>query len=119
MTLFDDRERAYEAKFVHDMEVQFRATLLRSRLMAEWVAAEMKLPPEEVQAYVRDIVLALLNRLDETRFLAQLRADLAARGIDMDDRMLRSRLDLFGLEAMERVGGLPAADTIVPPVRHH
>ena len=33
MTTFDDRERAQEAKFAHDAELNFKAEARRSRLL--------------------------------------------------------------------------------------
>src|SRR3546814_8517723 len=38
MSAFDDRQRAHEAKFVRDQEVQFRITARRNRLLGEWAA---------------------------------------------------------------------------------
>jgi hypothetical protein len=35
-TMFDARERAFEAKFAHDEEVRFRVTARRDRLFAQW-----------------------------------------------------------------------------------
>ena len=35
MTMFDDRERAFEAKFAHDQEMQFRVNARRNRLLGE------------------------------------------------------------------------------------
>ena len=43
MTQFDDRERAFEAKFAHDEEMQFRITARRNRLLGEWAARQMGL----------------------------------------------------------------------------
>ena len=38
MTTFDDRERAQEAKFAHDAELNFKAEARRNRLLGEWAA---------------------------------------------------------------------------------
>jgi hypothetical protein len=43
MTDFNDRERAFEAKFVHDEEMQFRIIARRNRLLGEWAGAKMGL----------------------------------------------------------------------------
>ena len=43
MTQFDDRERAFEAQFARDEEMQFRVLARRNRLLGEWAAALMGL----------------------------------------------------------------------------
>ncbi|MBC7022880.1 ATPase inhibitor subunit zeta, partial [Salmonella enterica] len=51
MTTFDDRETAFEAKFARDEDMAFRVTARRNRLVGQWAAAQMKLTPEETDAY--------------------------------------------------------------------
>lgn len=43
MTMFDSRERAFEAKFAHDEEFQFLVTARRDKLLARQIAAELNL----------------------------------------------------------------------------
>lgn len=118
MTLFDDRERAFELKYIHDLEMQFRATVLGTRLIAEWAARQMDLPGDETEAYIRDNVMALLNRLDETQLIDRLSADMAARGIAVDGKQLRNMMAGFSAQAMERLGGYPPLDEVVPTRPH-
>ena len=49
MTQFDDRERAFEAKFARDEEMQFRITARRNRLLGEWAARQMGLTEAEAE----------------------------------------------------------------------
>ena len=50
MTQFDDRERAFEAKFAHDEEMQFRITARRNRLLGQWAARQMGLSEAETES---------------------------------------------------------------------
>ncbi|MDP9096274.1 MAG: DUF1476 domain-containing protein [Pseudomonadota bacterium] len=43
MTIFDSRERAFEAKFAHDEEFRFLVTARRDKLLARQVAAKLNL----------------------------------------------------------------------------
>ncbi|MFX8485525.1 ATPase inhibitor subunit zeta, partial [Acinetobacter baumannii] len=43
MTMFDDRERAEEAKFAHDQETVFRIQARRNKLLGQWAAEQMGL----------------------------------------------------------------------------
>ncbi|WP_099867139.1 DUF1476 domain-containing protein [Pararhizobium haloflavum] len=118
MTLFDDRERAFELKYVHDLEIEFRAALLRTRLLAEWAARQMGLPSEETEVYIHDKVLGLLNRLGDTQLLDRLRADLEAHGIAVDEKAMRQAMDRFADEAIVRLGAHPAEEQRMAAGRH-
>lgn len=41
MTTFDDRENAFEAKYAHDAEMQFKADARRNKLLGLWAAELM------------------------------------------------------------------------------
>jgi hypothetical protein len=58
MTQFDDRERAFEAKFARDEEMQFRIMARRNRLLGEWAARLMGLSEVETEGYAKDVVRA-------------------------------------------------------------
>lgn len=107
MTLFDDRERAFELKFVHELETRFRTSVLRTRRAAEWAAAQMGMTPEEAAGYVHDQITALLNRLDETAIGERLRSDLDARGVAVDDAVFKATMARISAESFEAAGALP------------
>ena len=44
MTTFDDREKAFETKFAHDSEMQFRAEARRNKLLGLWAAGRATRP---------------------------------------------------------------------------
>src|SRR5690348_5444790 len=54
-TMFDERERGFEAKFAHDEELRFRVTARRDRLFAQWAAGMLRLSCEEGDALVRAV----------------------------------------------------------------
>lgn len=58
MSTFDDREHAFEAKFAHDAEMQFKAEARRNKLLGLWAADKLGKAGEEAQAYAREVVKA-------------------------------------------------------------
>jgi len=68
MTTFDDRERSFEKKFAMDQELKFKAEARRNRLLGQWAAAKLGLPPglDRVQLAAWADVANLLLNLDET-----------------------------------------------------
>lgn len=58
MTTFDDRERAFESKFAHDSEMQFKAEARRNKLVGLWAAGLMGKSGDEANDYAISVVQA-------------------------------------------------------------
>jgi hypothetical protein len=58
MSTFDDRENAFENKFAHDAEMQFKAEARRNKLMGLWVAEALGKSGDEANAYAAEVVKA-------------------------------------------------------------
>jgi len=58
MTTFDDRESAFENKFAHDAEMQFRAEARRNKLLGLWAAELMGKTGHEADEYAKEVVKA-------------------------------------------------------------
>ena len=58
MTTFDDREHAFEAKYAHDAEMQFKAEARRDKLVGLWAAALLGKTGEAATEYALEVVRA-------------------------------------------------------------
>ena len=56
MTTFDDREHAFEAKFAHDEEMQFKAQARCNKLLGLWAAEMLGKTGDDADAYAREVV---------------------------------------------------------------
>jgi hypothetical protein len=92
MTTFDDRERAFEAKFARDEELQFRITARRNKLLAHWAAEKMGLTPEETDAYAKAVVQADFEEAGDEDVVRKLLGDLTAAGVEIDEPAVRAAL---------------------------
>ncbi len=93
MTTFDDRERAFEAKFAHDEDMAFRVVARRNRLLGQWAAELMKLTPEEADAYAKTVVHADLEEAGDGDVVRKVVGDLTAAGIETDEAAVRAALE--------------------------
>ena len=93
MTTFDDRERQFESKYSRDQDLQFRVTARRNRLLGEWAAGQLGLSGDAVQTYARQVVESDFQRAGDSDVVEKVLGDLKAKGIDMDERRLRLRMD--------------------------
>ena len=99
MTTFDDRERAFENKFAHEAEMEFRITARRNRLVGEWAAERMGLTPEETDAYAKAVVQADFEEAGDEDVIRKLAGDLTAAKVEISDAEIRAVLNEKTVEA--------------------
>ncbi|MDE8653089.1 DUF1476 domain-containing protein [Novosphingobium album (ex Liu et al. 2023)] len=105
MTSFEDRERAEEAKFAFDAEMQFRIQARRNRLLGEWAARRMALSPAEAEAYAKAVVQADFEEAGDEDVIRKLLGDLISAGVDIDEAEVRGALDAKQIEARRALLG--------------
>ena len=103
MTSFDDRERAFEAKFAHDEEMQFRILARRNRLLGEWAARLMGLSEEETSSYAKDVVRADFEEAGDDDVVRKVLGDLTAAGVDADEAKIREAMGHKTVEARRQI----------------
>jgi hypothetical protein len=99
MTTFDDRERAFEAQYARDQEMQFKIVARRNRLLGQWAAKKMGLTEAEADAYARDVIRADFEAAGDEDVIRKLLGDLTSAGIDMDESAIRQALQHKTVEA--------------------
>ena len=92
---FESREQAFEAKFAHDQELQFKAKARRDALMARWVVSELGLSGAEADAYVQSLVALSVQKDHERLLVDKLLADFAKANVPMTEHRLRKRVTEF------------------------
>lgn len=108
MTTFDERERAYEKKFVIDQELKFRAEARRDRQVARWAAGQLGLSGPTAEDYARSVCAEGVKRRGEGVF-ERIRKDLRASEVDISDAELRDVMVKFLLTAVREVTAAPEA----------
>ncbi|WP_028028620.1 DUF1476 domain-containing protein [Gemmobacter nectariphilus] len=96
MTTFDDRERAFESKYAHDAEMQFRATARRNKLLGLWAASLLGKTGAEAEAYAAEVVKSDLQEAGDEDVVRKVAADLDGKASAQDIRM---KLDALLIEA--------------------
>ena len=93
MTTFDKREQGFEAKFIHDEELRFKATARCNKMLGNWAAAQLGLTGEAATAYANELVTANLESQDSDETLHKLSKDLVSKGIS--EQQVARRMDEF------------------------
>ena len=79
MTTFDDRENAFEAKFAHDAEMQFKAQARANKLLGLWAADLMGKSPDEAAAYAVEVITADFEEAGHEDVVRKVVADMDGR----------------------------------------
>jgi hypothetical protein len=79
MTTFDDRENAFENKYAHDSEMQFRAEARRNKLVGLWAAGLMGKSGDEAAAYAMAVVNADFEEAGIEDVVRKVAADLSGK----------------------------------------
>ena len=89
MTTFDDRERAQEAKFAYDAELNFKAEARRNRLLGEWAAALLGKTGDDARAYAMTVLTSDFEEPGDEDVYRKLAADLAGKA---DEATIRAKM---------------------------
>ena len=90
MTTFDDRENAFENKYAHDAEMQFKAEARRNKLLGLWAAELMGKTGDEADAYAREVVKADFEEAGSEDVVRKVAADLDGKASAEE---IRGKLD--------------------------
>ena len=103
MTTFDEREKAFEHKFAHDMELQFKARARKNKMLGLWAAGLLGKTGADAEHYARDIVMADFEKPGEHDVIHTLMHDLAAAGKPHEEHTIRKQGERFLVEATQQV----------------
>jgi hypothetical protein len=92
MTSFDDRENAFEAKFAHDADMQFRAEARRNKLLGLWAAGLMGKTGDDAAAYAMEVVNSDFEEAGIEDVVRKVAADLAGKASADDVRAKMAEL---------------------------
>lgn len=103
MTTFDDREKAFENKFAHEAEKEFRITARRNRLLGLWAAERLGLTDAEAESYAKSVVQADFEETGDEDVIRKLIGDLLKGGVETSDIEVREMLARKAAEAREQI----------------
>ncbi|MFA9232297.1 MAG: DUF1476 domain-containing protein [Microgenomates group bacterium] len=79
MTSFDDRENAFENKYAHDAEMQFRAEARRNKLVGLWAAELLGKSGDDAAEYALSVVSADFEEAGIEDVVRKVAGDLAGK----------------------------------------
>ena len=103
MTTFDDREKAFEAKYALDQEQEFKAIAWRNRMLGLWAAEKMGLSSESADQYAAAVVRADFEQPGDEDVFRKVAGDFKASGLSVSEGEIRSKIDELASIAREQI----------------
>lgn len=100
MTTFDNRENAFENKFAHDSEMQFKAEARRNKLLGLWAADLMGKSGDDAANYAKEVVKADFEEAGEEDVYRKVSGDLGDRA---DEATIRAKMAELMVEAKSQL----------------
>jgi hypothetical protein len=99
-TTFDDRERAFESKFAHDLEMQFKAVARRNKLLGLWAADKLGKSGQTAEDYAMEVIRADFEEKGHEDVFRKVSHDLEGKA---DEATIRAKMDEFLLTAKQQL----------------
>ncbi len=100
MSTFDERERAFENKYAHDMEMQFKAVARRNKKLGLWAAALLGKDGKAAEDYAMEVIRADFEEAGHEDVFRKVQADLQGKA---DETTIRARMEELLAEAKREI----------------
>jgi hypothetical protein len=100
---FGDREKGFENKWAHDEELRFKVYARRNKLLGLWAAEKLGLSGADADAYAKDVVKADFEKPGEDDVFDKVKADFAAKSVDVSEHSLRRTMEELLDTAKEQI----------------
>jgi len=98
--MLNERENAFEAKYAHDQELQFKLIAKRNKLLALWAAALLGKEGDAVDAYVLEVIKSDFEETGDDDVMRKVATDLV--GTEYDEKEVRKKMDSLLSDVMNQ-----------------
>ncbi len=96
MSTFQERQRAFESKFAHDAEMQFKAVARRNKRLGLWAASLLGKTGDAAEDYAMEVIRADFEEAGHEDVFRKIAADLGHRA---DEATIRAKMEELLAEA--------------------
>lgn len=85
MNKIDDREQAYENKFAHDAEIEFKINARTNKMLGLWAASKMNMDQATSNSYATQLLEdSINNNFSESDLINKIYQDIISKGSDIE-----------------------------------
>jgi len=96
MSSMKDRENAFENKFAHDADMQFKAEARRNKLLGLWAAELLGKSGDEASAYATEVIKSDFEEAGDEDVFRKVSGDLGGKA---DEATIRAKMTELLAEA--------------------
>ncbi|MGJ8617608.1 MAG: DUF1476 domain-containing protein [Sulfitobacter sp.] len=100
MSTFNDRENAFENKFAHDADMQFKAEARRNKLLGLWAADLLGKSGDDAAEYAREVIKSDFEEAGDEDVYRKVSGDL---GDKADEATIRAKMVSLMAEAKAQI----------------
>ncbi|KIN61201.1 DUF1476 domain containing protein [Sulfitobacter noctilucae] len=100
MSTMKDRENAFENKFAHDAEMQFKAEARRNKLLGLWAADLMGKTGDDAADYAKEVVKSDFEEAGDEDVYRKVAGDLGGKA---DEATIRSQMVALMAQAKAQI----------------
>lgn len=100
MSTFDDRENAFENKYAHDAEMQFKADARRNKLLGLWAAELLGKSGTDADDYAKEVVKSDFEEAGDEDVYRKVSGDL---GTKAEEAVIRAKMAALMVEAKRQI----------------
>ena len=91
MSSFEDRQKGFEKKFVHDEETEFKISARKNKFLGEWAAKIMDMNEDKQKEYIQSVIKADFAEAGDEDVFRKVKDDLKDHNISDED--IRKKMD--------------------------
>ena len=100
MSTFDERGDAFENRYAHDAQIQFKVEARRNKLLGEWAAGLMGKSGDDVATYVSEVIKSDFEEAGDEDVFRKLAGDL---GDAQSEEDIRAKMGECLVEAKKQI----------------
>lgn len=100
MTTFDNREKAFENRYAHDEEMNFKAQVRCNKMLGLWAAELMGKSGDEADAYAKEVIKSDFEEAGQEDVVRKVVADM---GDIADADTIRTKMAEFLIAAKDEI----------------
>ena len=91
MNSFDEREKSFEKKFVHDEELKFKVSAKRNKYIGQWVSRILGYDEQKEKEYIQSVIKADFAEAGDQDVFRKIKEDLKDHNLSDDE--IRKKMD--------------------------
>lgn len=100
MSTFSDREQAFENKYAHDQELQFKVDARRNKLVGLWAAGLLGKEGDAAEAYAIEVVKSDFEEAGHEDVVRKVMGDLEGKASEDE---IRAQMDALMVDAKAQI----------------